>query len=786
MRYVLAFLLLLVFVLPTTGAHSQIALPGTVQAAPAKPADALSPVQAQQVLDVLKDDKKRAEFTSVLENMVRAVPNVAPAKPPLAPDSLGAQILVQGSTWLADVADEVTATAEVASNLPLLGRWLIGTADNPAARDQVLDAAWKLAVVMVCAYGVERLARRGLTRPRAAIERGAPASDHGPSGVEDDAAEITTGLDAAEAGETEMHARRRRFSRAWRLLRRLPYVLAHLMLELIPVALFAAVGNLLLGVPLLGAITNTKLVILAVVDAYVLCRVIMCLTRMFVTPYTPRLRLVQCTDATALFVVTWMHRLVIVAVFGFALAEVGLLFGLYRAAHDTLVKIVGLIVHLMLVVMVLQKRSAVAAHIQARRQQTGIIAILLDRLASGWHLIAIFYIVALWVVAAAEIRDGYTRLLHFAVVTTITTITARLISIVLLGGLDRAMRIGPEMATRYPGLEQRANRYYPMLRVMLSAILLSATFIALLEVWGLGPLAYFTTGQLGQRTLSALTTIGLAVVVGLVVWEATNASVENHLAALTRQAQVARSARLRTLLPMLRTALLVTLLIVVGLVALSEIGVNIAPLLAGAGVLGLAIGFGSQKLVQDLITGLFLLLENTMQVGDVVTVGRLTGTVENLSIRTIRLRALDGAVHIMPFSSVTTVTNQTRDFSYALTDVTVGLDEEPDHAADLLRAIVKEMRAEPRWADSITADLDVMGVQAFEATAWLLRVRIRTTPSQRWAVSREFNRRIKYKFDELAIQSPLTAYKVQGWLPPGAERPIPAPPPMPHIERAAE
>ncbi len=102
---------------------------------------------------------------------------------------------------------------------------------------------------------------------------------------------------------------------------------------------------------------------------------------------------------------------------------------------------------------------------------------------------------------------------------------------------------------------------------------------------------------------------------------------------------------------------------IAGLIVLSQVGLNIAPLLAGAGVLGVAIGFGSQKLVQDLITGLFLLLENAMQVGDVVPLGGLSGTVEHLSIRTIRLRALDGSVHIIPFSSVTTVTNQTRDFS---------------------------------------------------------------------------------------------------------------------------
>ena len=152
---------------------------------------------------------------------------------------------------------------------------------------------------------------------------------------------------------------------------------------------------------------------------------------------------------------------------------------------------------------------------------------------------------------------------------------------------------------------------------------------------------------------------------------------------------------------------------------------------------------------------------------------------EYLSIRTIRLRALDGSVHMIPFSSVTTVTNQTRDFSYAVVDLPIGLNEEPDRVGGLLTGIVKAMRKEPRWEDAITADLEVMGVYSFTDTAWTMRIRIRTTPSQRWAVNREFNRRVKYCFDENAVQSPITAYKVQGWLPPGAERPIPQPEPFP-------
>jgi len=424
---------------------------------------------------------------------------------------------------------------------------------------------------------------------------------------------------------------------------------------------------------------------------------------------------------------------------------------------------------------VLQTRHAVARRLRARKGATGMLANWQNHFAASWHLVAMFLIVALWLVAASEIEDSYSRLLHSMLVTAAVLIPSRLVMIVLLGGLDRLAVLGPAAAERYPQLAPRLQRYRPVMRASLMTVIWLLTGVTLLEIWGLGAFKWFGTGRLGQQLLSATGTSVVTVVVALLVWEVANAGVDEHLAALTRQAQIARVTRLRTLLPILRTTLLVVILLIAGLIVLSEVGVNVAPLLAGAGVLGVAIGFGSQKLVQDLITGLFLLLENTMQVGDVVTLGGQTGTVETLSIRTIRLRALDGAVHIIPFSAVTTVTNQTRDFSYALIDLAVGLNEEPDHVMDVVQDIVAGMRAEPRWSDAITAELEVMGVHAFADNAWTLRLRIRTEPTMRGAVNREFNRRVKHRFDELAIQSPLTAYRVQGWMPPGAERPIPHP-----------
>ena len=222
-------------------------------------------------------------------------------------------------------------------------------------------------------------------------------------------------------------------------------------------------------------------------------------------------------------------------------------------------------------------------------------------------------------------------------------------------------------------------------------------FVAVLEVWGVDAIVWFYGGQIGSRLMSAVVTIGIAALAAAAIWEASNALMDRQINTLSRDGHYARAARLRTFQPMLRTALLCLIVTVVGLTALSEIGVNVAPLLAGAGIVGIAIGFGSQKLVQDLITGLFLLLENTVQVGDNVSVSGLSGTVENVSIRTIRLRAGDGSVHIVPFSAVTTITNASRGAGNASVSVNVSYKEDTDRAGQILKDIVAEMRREAEY-----------------------------------------------------------------------------------------
>jgi small-conductance mechanosensitive channel len=206
-----------------------------------------------------------------------------------------------------------------------------------------------------------------------------------------------------------------------------------------------------------------------------------------------------------------------------------------------------------------------------------------------------------------------------------------------------------------------------------------------------------------------------------------------------------------TLMPLLRTTLLVTIIAIVGLTALSEIGVNIAPLLAGAGVAGIAIGFGAQHLVQDVITGMFVLFENAIQIGDGVTAAGLSGSVEQLSVRTMRLRAGDGSVHIIPFSSVTTITNNNRGLGNAAVSVTIAFTEDVDRVMDVLTEIGAAMRQDEELGPKMLGDLQIFGVDQVRQWGVTITGQIVCTDGGRWPVQREFNRRMKKRFEDEQI-----------------------------------
>jgi len=356
------------------------------------------------------------------------------------------------------------------------------------------------------------------------------------------------------------------------------------------------------------------------------------------------------------------------------------------------------------------------------------------------------------------VPDQYGLLLRGTVLSLVILGLGRASSQTLLGALDRLFRVstqplpGADIVPGLAGLSARARRYYRLLRGTASAIISSALVVLLLQIWGFGAFDWFSDGALGGRVVSALVTIALVLFLTLAVWEGVNEAIQRRLQRLTSEGHAARASRVRTLLPMIRSALAVLLFLIAGPVAMSEIGINIAPLLAGAGIVGVAIGFGSQKLVQDLITGVFLLLENAMQVGDWVTLAGESGTVEALSVRTIRLRAGDGSVHIIPFSAVTTVNNSNRGLGNAAVNVAVSYKEDTDRVSEALKDIVAGMRKDPAYQRGMLSDLQLWGVDKIEGGAVTIAGQIVCTDTARWGVQREFHRRLKKRFEELGIE----------------------------------
>jgi small-conductance mechanosensitive channel len=251
------------------------------------------------------------------------------------------------------------------------------------------------------------------------------------------------------------------------------------------------------------------------------------------------------------------------------------------------------------------------------------------------------------------------------------------------------------------------------------------------------------------------------VAVAVIFWELVNSAVERYLTRTDRDGTVVKhSARVLTLLPLFRKVVFTVLAVMVSLIVMSEMGINIVPLLTGAGVVGLAIGFGAQTLVKDVITGLFIIIEDTIAVGDYVDVGGHSGTVEALSIRTVRLRDPAGSVHTVPFSDVGTVLNYTKDYSNVVLNIGIGYGENVDEVMKVIEDLGREMTQDQTLAADILTPLEVQGVQSLDDSAVVIRARIRVRAGTQWGMKREFNRRMKNRFDELGIEIPFPQHAI--------------------------
>jgi small-conductance mechanosensitive channel len=252
----------------------------------------------------------------------------------------------------------------------------------------------------------------------------------------------------------------------------------------------------------------------------------------------------------------------------------------------------------------------------------------------------------------------------------------------------------------------------------------------------------------GLRIL--LIVIGMVVLLGLVK-RAVVRFRRLYEGALQSPAQVKRAD---TLSHVIRDVARIMIMTVGGMMILSEVGVDLKPLLAAAGLGGLAIGFGGQSLVKDVISGFFILLEDSIRVGDVVEIAGVGGLVEEVKLRTVTLRDLAGSVHVVPNGVIDKVKNMTKLYSYYLMDVGVAYREDVDEVMAVLKDIAAELQADPAFGADILAPFEMLGVDQFADSAVIIKCRIKTNPIQQWRIGREMNRRIKKTFDAKGIEIP--------------------------------
>jgi small-conductance mechanosensitive channel len=765
----------------TTLADEQVRQPAPAQPAPAQ----LTPAQAKRTLAILQDDRKRAELEETLDAIAQAtggtpvstdVPAAATtpvesAEPAagkkalpieLAEGGLIAQVFDLLAKRVNAVVDQLRSTARMLFQIKTVGDWWEYNLGVPERRAVVLDALSETALTLAGALLAYWLLEFALRRPRKLVEDRAAARQavRQPAAAQPEGEGVPRPASPSEQ-TVESAPKVPAADRHWSLLRRLPFAVAHWVLELLPLAAFVAVSIVLLNA-FGGRSAPFYSATILIVGAFAATRIALSVVHLMASPLGQRLRLMHISDSAADFLTRWLRRIVVVAVFGTAIADIALQTGATSDTHLALSRLVGMVVHVMLLIMVLRSRKATAAAIRGTASDSQDLFGIRGILADSWPFVATFVIVAMWLLWSAGAENGFQHVLQVFAWSAAVIVCASLVSIFVLGAIDRAFienienkraQLGQSElpADRLPESAAK-NTYHLLVYRAVSTLIGIVAFIALLQVWGVDTLSWFESGSVGRRLASAVATIAVTCMMAFMAWEALNKAMCRRIDQWTEVGDAARAARLRTLVPMLRATVFFIIGLIVLLAALNELGITIAPLLAGASIIGVALGFGSQKLVQDFITGLFLLMENAIQVGDFITVADVSGSVEHLSIRTVRLRASDGALHVVPFSSVSTVTNVNRGIGNASVRVSVTADSDVDRVIETITSVGEEMRADPRFKDLILADVDIWGVDQVDGSMITILGQIRTQDRGRWPVQRGFNRLILQRFRERGIQ----------------------------------
>ena len=540
------------------------------------------------------------------------------------------------------------------------------------------------------------------------------------------------------------HAIRRRTPR--NLTAKIMFVVGLLFLRALPIVVFVSASVILLNQN--DAQKLPRFLIMNIVYALALARITVSLLRGILSPRSETLRFVPATTAQAQYGFRWLTAFSLLIIFGYFCADVTHSLRVPNDAVTAFVNVIALILVRMAIVVITQKRAFVAqllrGNLSAAQSDLSWFDSLRLWFARHWHKLAIAYLVIGYMIAATGVQDGLSSMLRGTVLTLVALVVSRLLF--------------REIGLREARAQKGATTLYTMIKgLSLRFIIVVIALGCILSAWGAN-LVVAANSALGHRILGSVFSVGVTCFILGLIYEYFCSAVDRRLNPTVADGKVIEvNARSRTLLPMLRNALFLVLTAIIGVMVLSEAGINIGPLLAGAGVLGVAVGFGSQTLVKDFLTGLFIVVENTIAVGDVIKIGDHSGVVETMSMRTLRLRDTDGAQHILPFSEVSKIINYTKSFSFAVIKVNVATDADLDKAIDCIRAVGEALHKDDATKYSILEPTEILGVDSINENSVTLMARIRTRAGKQWEIKRLYLLRLKQAFDAAGIKLSTTA-----------------------------
>lgn len=500
------------------------------------------------------------------------------------------------------------------------------------------------------------------------------------------------------------------------------------------------------------------------------------LSHFLLAPETPALRIVPLEDSASLYVHRWVMRLVLVFWSAFLLRGMLELQGISEQA-DIFIRALTSAFFLSIVVYLLfDNRESISRIIcgGAVDQSSGT-KLLRTQLASFWHLLALPYVVLTWGLWVFYLLVGR----HDLVVPVLALISSLPLFFILnwlgqkllstmFGLVDKreTIRQGCEVEAGTDGEPvpeatdkeaahgvEHLGRIVPILRRCLSLSIAGILLFWLLDLWGFEV-------HLGEQVTAAALKILLILSLAYVAWRLIEEAIKRKLKEVQGNVDVDEDSemggtggsRIGTLLQLFRKFLLAVLVVIVALIVLSAMGIDTKPLLAGAGILGLAIGLGTQNLIKDIVSGLFFLIDDAFRIGDYVESGKAKGTVEAISIRSLKLRHPRGQVHNVPFSQLGMVTNFSRDYTIVKLDFRVPFGTDVDQVRKVVKKIAKEIQQDEELEPNMLGPLKFAGVLAFDDSGLIMRVKFKSKPQLQFLVQRQVLRRLQELFDERGLQ----------------------------------